>query len=68
MEPNNHQIESPSALSVYCTAVSCFRFVIRPAWGGENTCTEMAAMFRGFPCEWKLYSCVSRFKWGQCVS
>jgi len=68
MEPNNYQIESPSVLSMYCTAVSCSRFVIRPAQGGENTCSEMAAMFRGFSCEWKVYPCVSRFIWVQCVS
>ena len=46
---------------LYCTAVSPASLVFRPAHCGENTCGEMAAMFRGRPCEWKVFSCVSKF-------
>ena len=41
---------------LYCTAVSRSSLVFRPAQCGGNTCSEMAAMFRGRPCEWKVFS------------
>ncbi len=44
---------------LYSTAVS--RSSLGLCSAVQNTCSEMDAMFRGRPCEWKVFSRVSKF-------